>query len=199
MSFLSSNWVAGLPALFGVVLGLRLYVSEPVLVFYLVVLFVVAFVVRNIGNNVMLRSPTVGRALIECWIVSAIIVTAFATAGIAWITFSGPLDFIISTKQLVPDQVKTMSTALIGAATTYVALVWTKDIGDAKGYFWPSTHFKKAMQCAYKAMSTKPNGDSQLYDALFLDDVREYGDLGWDFAARGIRVQILANYLHNPS
>ena len=27
-----------------------------------------------------------------------------------------------------------MSTALISAVTTYLALAWTKDIGDAKGY-----------------------------------------------------------------
>jgi len=195
MSFLSSNIVAGLPALIGVILGLRLATEGFPFLFYVGVLFGIAFLALHLGYGLMSRFPRFAGSSIEIWIFSAIAVTAFATATVILISFRGALDCVVGLKQLSGEQAKTVSTALIGAVTTYVALAWTKDIGDAKGYFWPSTHFKKAMETAYGELVTKPGNDTQTYEAMFLDTVRGHGPIGWDFKARRIRSGILADFI----
>jgi hypothetical protein len=195
MSFLSSNVVAGLPAFIGVILGLRLAVEGCTLLFYVGALLVAAVLALNLGYSLMSRFPRVAGWLIEIWILSAIAVTACATAAVIAISFRGLLDKVVGIDQLSGERAKTVSTALIGAVTTYVALAWTKDIGDAKGYFWPSTHFKNAMQDAYDALVNKPGNDSQVFEAMFSDNVRDHGDIGWDFAARRIRSRILSEFI----
>jgi hypothetical protein len=197
MSFLSSNAVIGLPALIGVVLGVKLYVSGFDLVFYTLLIVGIAALALNIGYNIMPCYPRVAGYFIELWILAAVGVTAFATAAITWIALSGPLDYIINTKQLGTEQGKTITAALVTAVTTYVALVWTKDIGDAKGYFWPSTHFKQALQeAAQQVPASKPiRNDTQIYEAIYDDTVRDYGEIGWDFMARRTRAKLFSEFI----
>jgi hypothetical protein len=192
MNGLTGNAIIGLPALIGVILGLKLYVDGFQFLFYMALLITVPSIALNLGYYTMPRWPNVARLLIELWILSAIGVTAFATAAVTWISLNGPLDFIVNAKMLSTDQAKTMTTALISAVTTYVALVWTKDIGDAKGVFWPSTQFKKAMEKAYPQLSNPPANGDVVYQAMFTDVVEGYGDLGWTFFARGTRARLLA-------
>ena len=73
--------------------------------------------------------------------------------------------------------------------------VFTKDIGDAKGYFWTSTQLKKAMESAFKHLAKQPSNTSVAYDAIYLDTVRGYGNIGWDLKARRIRANVLAEFL----
>ncbi|MGC1780738.1 MAG: hypothetical protein WBB34_22615 [Xanthobacteraceae bacterium] len=195
MSFLSSNALIGLPALIGVVLGLKLYITGFDAVFYLLFVLGVAAIALNIGYNVMPWYPRVGGYLIELWILSAIGITAFATAAITWMSLSGPLDYIVNAKQLGTEQTKTMAAALVTAVTTYVALVWTKDIGDAEGYFWPSTHFRNALQQAAEQRTNPIQNDTQIYDAIYDDTVRGYGELGWDFGARRTRAKLYSEFI----
>lgn len=197
MSVLSSNVVAGLPALIGVVLGLRLYADGFNFFIYVAGLFAVALLCRNVGSNLMGRFPNLAGLLIEVWIISAIAVTACGTAVVTAISFSGLLDFVVGPKHLAAEQAKTMSTALIGAVTTYVALAWTKDIGDAKGYFWPTKHFIEAMQLAYNDMSAKPTVNTRANQAIFENVIDGEGAIGWDFSARRIRTRVLADYLRS--
>ena len=82
-----------------------------------------------------------------------------------------------------------------GSTLVYAALAWTNNIEDADGYFWPSTQFKKAIQAVYDELPDKPLNDTKVYEAMFLDTVRDYGPIGWDFAARRIRARVLAGFL----
>jgi hypothetical protein len=187
--------IAGLPALLGVLLGIKLYLTGLSFIFYIVLMLGIAFIAMNTGYSLMSRFPKLAGLLIEVWILSAIAVTALTTAGIFCLTFSEPLNFIGNTALLSATQIKEISAALISAVTAYAALVWTKDIEGADGYFWPSTQFKKAIQAVYDELPTKPPNDSQVYEAMYLDTVREYGPIGWNFAARRKRAKVLADYL----
>lgn len=196
---MSSNIVIGLPALLGVVLGLQLYADARHVTIYVALLFVISTVCLIIGYRTMRRWPRVAWVLIEVWILSAIAVTAIATAVVTWISLSAPIDFIVPTERLAPEQVKTMATALITAITTYIALVWTKDIGDATGYFWPSTHFKSAIQKTFEKLAVKPASDTKAYQAIYSENYIEgYGPVGWDFASRRIRAKVLAEFILRP-
>jgi hypothetical protein len=195
MDFLSSNIIVGLPALVGVLLGIKLYLTGFSLIFYILLLLGIDFIALNTGSFLMSRSPRFAGLLIELWILSAIAVTALTTAGIFWLTFSEPLNFIGNTAVLSAQQIKEISAVLISAVTAYAALAWTKNIEDADGYFWPSTQFKKAIQAVYDELPDKPLNDTKVYEAMFLDTVRDYGPIGWDFAARRIRARVLAGFL----
>jgi hypothetical protein len=187
------NAIVGLPALLGVVLGLKLYVDPIPTAYYVATMMMAAFAARWIAFATIHRVPRVARWLIELWILAAIGVTAVATAGVTWVTLNATLGFLFDTSHIDVKQLEKMTTAIVTALTTYVALVWTKDIGDAKGFFWPSTAFKTAMAKAYSMLTAKPVGTTKEYEAMFMDTVTNHGNIGWGFGARGIRAKILAD------
>jgi hypothetical protein len=192
------NAVVGLPALIGVVLGLKLYAEGSPTCIGVALLLVVPAILLAIAFAIVARLPRIARVLIELWVLSAVAVTAFATAAITWLTLNGKaLNYIVNTASLPTATATTMSAALITAITTYVALAWTKDIGDAKGFFWPSTQFKRAMAKAYALLpdARKPAGNTAAFDALFADTVQGYGNIGWGFGARGTRAKILSGII----
>jgi hypothetical protein len=119
---------------------------------------------------------------------------------VTWITIDTPINYLFSTATLTADESKTISGVFVGAVSTYVALVWTKDIGDAKGLFWPSTRFYSAVGKLFKRLTPRPPNTSVEYAACYLDTVEGYGDIGWDFMARFRRAKVLANYIrqHPP-
>lgn len=190
-----ANAVVGLPALIGVVLGLKLY-ADPVPTAYCVgALIVIAYGARWIAFAIMHRMPRLARWLIELWILSAIGVTALGTAAVTWLTLNASLALLFDTSRLAADQLKTMTAAFVTAVTTYIALVGTKDIGDATGFFWSSGAFKTAMAKAYANLpdAKKPQGPTKEYAAIFLDAVPGFGPIGWGFSARGMRAKIFAD------
>jgi hypothetical protein len=147
----------------------------------------------------MHRTPRIGRWLIEFWIFAAIGVTAAATALVTWLTLNASLDFLVDTSRMGTPQLEKMKTAFVTALTTYIALVWTKDIGDAKGFFWPSTAFKAAMATAYSKLRAKPAGASKEYEAMFMDTVTGFGPIGWGVTARGQRAAVLSAFVSPPA
>lgn len=195
-----SHAIVGLPALIGVFMGLKLYLQgRGFAVGVPIALLVIAFSSRTLGLAIVNKYTKVARWALEIWILAAIAVTAFATALVMWISLDFPLKYILDTSVVPTDQVKTISGSFIGAITTYTALVWTKDIGDAQGMFWPSTQFKNAMNVAYQNLpaAQKPDGASVTYQAMYQDTVAGHGNIGWNFEARGIRANIVSNYVAN--
>ncbi len=191
----AANAIVGLPALIGVIFGLKLYSDFLPAAYLEAAMLIIAFVARSVAFATMADHPKLARYLIELWIVSAVAVTAAATAGVTWLTLNASVDLLFNTSKIGADQLKTITAAFVTALTTYVALVWTKDIGDARGYFWPSTAFKKAMNGAYQKLNPPPGGASTVYAALYLDSIPGFGNLGWGFSARKKRAEILADYI----
>jgi hypothetical protein len=192
MNYVFGNAIVGLPSLIGVILGLKLYVDGFRFAIYPAILLVVPLILLVIAKSIMHKFPMLARAFIEVWIASAIAVTGFATAFVTWITLDSPISQLFKTSGLNADQIKAISAAFVAAVSTYVALAWTKDIGDAKGFFWPSTQFKNAMGGAFPRLQPpQPNG-GVVYQACFMDTVAGYGNIGWGFCARKKRADILA-------
>ncbi|WP_027040354.1 hypothetical protein [Mesorhizobium ciceri] len=141
----------------------------------------------------MHSQPGIGRWFIEVWIVASVGVMSIATALILWIGLE-PLPSFLGVVSDA-DAIKFVTGAFAGAITTYVALVWTKDISDSKGFFWPSFQFKQAIGNAYGMMVLKPAPATRAREAMFDDTIEGLGAVGWDFDGRGTRAKILANFI----
>jgi hypothetical protein len=198
LGLLDSSMVLGLPMLLGVVGGLKLYVDGWHFVPYVAVPLVVAIGAVLLGHALMRYRPRLAWVLIELWVLSAIAVTAFATAFLMWVSLDATFGWIGDISVITAENLKTLKTAFATAVSTYVALAWTKDIGDGKGMFWPNTQFKAAMSEAYNSLNPKPAGTSTVYQAIFQDVVAGHGNLGWSFAARGVRAGIFSRWLAMP-
>jgi hypothetical protein len=160
--------------------------------------FVAVAIVMGIGTALMPRWPEVARWLIEAWILSAVCIVGLATCLVLHVS-TMPLDWLPGTGRS-KDIDTAISGTFVGAISTYVALVWTKDVGDATGDFFPSTRFKKAMAWAFKRLKRKPRMGGRVYEAIFRDENVINSDAeGWEFAARGERAKILAEFLRNPA
>jgi hypothetical protein len=180
----------GIPSLVGVLLGIILY--RPVILWVLVIsaITIISIIFLWRGRKVIGERPQEGRMFIEVWVLSAIAVMSLCTLGNLWLTVNAP--------SLIPGEeaeVNAVSSTLVGAVTAFLAILWTKDIEQTTGPFWPSTQFKKAISAAFSTEAKKPNGDTREYEAIFEDYVRNNGPSGWDFTARHDRARILEDYL----
>jgi hypothetical protein len=191
MSFGLGNASAGLPALLGVLLGIRAYTGGLYWILVCVALIAVGAGANWGGKAGLHRWPQTGAWLIEIWILATIGVAALATSFIVWIAVASPALF----GNPSDPETKVISAAFVGAVTAYVALVWTKDISEAKGYFWPSTQFKDGMKQAYERLARKPKEGDTVFEAMFEDSVVGHGALGWDFSARKTRAKILSDFV----
>ncbi|WP_395017495.1 hypothetical protein [Dongia sp.] len=189
MDFGLGSAIKGLPALLGVILGIRMYTGGLLPAQLCIGIAGGAVVSMLAGRGIMHRWPSIGRWLIEIWILAAVAMIAVATLAVLWLSNTSLIPVLGSRD---PEADKTIASTFVGAVTAYMALLWTKDIGDGTGAFWPSTQFKRGMADAFKLMPNKPVGGSQLSEAMFEDVVEGYGDLGWGFRARGVRAKLLA-------
>ncbi len=190
MSAVTGNAARGLPALVGVLWGIFLYEPDPVQFLYPFGALLLAVIILRLGRAVIGRWPLLGWALIELWIIAAISVMAIGTVAVLWLTVNSPDWFPLDE----PER-KALSGALVGAVTTYIAVLWTKEIQDASGTFWPGTQFKSAVRSAFDEQHPHvPDGDTRARDAIDEDKVRQ-GPEGWGFAARLQRANILAKHL----
>jgi hypothetical protein len=192
------NFGLGLPTLAGVVLGLRLYTGGRGWCVWAGVALLVLWGLMCVGRWLMPRWPLVGMAAIELWLGSSVLATAFATAAVAWLTLTGWLPAFLQPAGASKDALGKLSGLLVGAATAFTSLVWTKDIADGKGYFWPGTQFRRGLEGIYARLKREgraPAGSSEAYAAIFLDVVPGYGEIGWGFSARVTRMRIVRRWV----
>jgi hypothetical protein len=189
MSPVTGNAARGLPALIGVLWGIYLYTPDWSRFWYPFVTLVVARIFLGLGRAAMGRWPLLGWMLIELWIVAAISVMALGTVAVLWLTVNSPNWFPLDE----PER-KAISGALVGAVTTYIAVLWTKEIQDGSGPFWPGTQFRSAVRSAFADPARVPKGDTRARDAIDEDRVRE-GLEGWGLSARLQRARILGDHL----
>jgi hypothetical protein len=191
------NFGLGLPALAGVALGIRLYSGGPTWRLAAGVLLLLSWAVMVAGRLILKSHTSAGAWLIESWIASAVLVTAFVTNLVLFLTLSEWFPAILGNAS--GKTLEKLSDTLVGAVTAFTALVWTKDIADAKGYFWPSTQFKYGLEALYERLAKKPEGGTVEYDAIFMETVANRDIEGWSFPSRRARAKIVADYLaRNP-
>lgn len=186
---------SGLPALLGVAAGIMVYLGGLAWWAGLALTLVALGAIVAGGERLLATRPGLGRWMIEASYLVAVAVTALGTALVAVVVLNTPLSVFGDASGLRDDEIKQLSSAFAGAVSAYVALLWTKDIGDQKGALWPATRFQAAMKRAHAVLSPPPAPSSQVFDAMSSSNVRGHGDLGWGFAARGVRAGILAAYL----
>lgn len=179
------NAFKGLPAILGVMTGIILYPRFNVwLVLIYVAIFLLAWISLKLGEHTISSNPMVGWCLIELWICSTIPITAFTTMGILYLTINSPSYFSSPDKETIAA----LSSALVGAATAFFALLWTKDIAESDGDFSPRTKFKAAIQKSFQHLN--PTTNRKKWEAVYNDTVRG-GPSGWDLSARYERARIL--------
>lgn len=186
---LLGNAAKGFPGLLGVLVGILLYATGGKGMMVCVVLLLVTVVLLLLGRGLLGSRPQAGLALIEVWILAAILVVAFSTAAILWLTVHSASWFPVE-----ETQQRALSGALVGGVTAYLAILWTQDIATGGGPFWPSTQFREGLRAAFKSHPHTPQGDTREYDAIYGERVRD-GEVGWGLMARWQRAGILARHL----
>jgi hypothetical protein len=190
----------GLPALIGVLLGLRLYTAS--LFVWLVVLAATAAAIGMVtgGRWLLRRRPVLGCGLINAAYALALLTTALATVLVTYVVLQVPVSVLGDPAVLQPgsDDLKHLKGAFAGAVSAFVATVWLKDIGEAKGGFWPSSHFQVGMRAAYEARKNDIPAGSAAEQAMLSDSVIDgHGKLDWGLRDRYRRARIVEAVL-NP-
>jgi hypothetical protein len=189
----------GIPALLGVLGGIFLFVfniSQPnffrPFAIQLICVAAIAVVSLFVGKGLLGRHPRVAFVILEFWILLAIALTAGTTFLILWIGTISPKWF----PNLSTEDSKTVAGALGGAVTTFFAVLWTKNIEVGKGFFWSTSHFKKALGTSLEKRKLTPERTSKEYEAIYSDRVNGYNEPnGWGFVARWKRAKIIGKYL----
>lgn len=185
----------GLPALAGVLLGIRSFTEVTYYHWLLgdIALIAFGYSLLRVGIGLIPSSPAVGRWFVETWILSSIGVMALATFAILYIALE-PLPSWLGV--VVGDErTKAVTSAFAGAITAYITLVWTKDITEGKGYFWPSTQFKDGLASAWEKKAPSPGRGTAARAAMFDDYIENVGKIGWDFSDRGKRNEIIQSFI----
>jgi hypothetical protein len=187
MSKLFGNVTQGFPALIGVLWGITIYSPSLHRWWIPALVLVGAFALMHIGRLLIGRNPLIGCLFIEAWGMAAVSIVAFGTMLVLWLTIHAS-DFIQGTE----EEKKAISSALIGAVTAYLAVLWVKDIQVGEGPFWTGTQFREAVQAAFKAPPKAPIVDTREWDAVWEERVRGNGPVGWGLTARWKRSKIIA-------
>jgi len=194
LSIVKSRALTALPAFVATFGGVGVYVAvrdgSIVSVGLVLALTVVVGVVGLVvGRKMVLPHPVRGTLLVSAWILTLIAAGAVLTALFFWVGLRLP-EWIAT--GAVSDEIEELSKVLLGAATAFVAVVFTDDLDKAEGELWPSTKTKDAFKTAFDG-KFKPC--SPEYDAAFEERVRPREGIakvnGWGFVARYKRAKII--------
>ena len=190
MSKLFGNAAQGFPALIGVLWGIANFSPQVHRWWIPVLVLAGALVLVHAGKGFVGHNIFVGWGLIETWVAATVSIVALGTMLILWLTIHAS-SFIQGTE----EEKKAISAALVGAVTSYLAVLWAKDIQAAEGQFWTGTQFKSAIQDAFKCPLKAPAKDTVEWDAVWEPRVRGNGPTGWGFTSRWRRSRIIGQYL----
>jgi hypothetical protein len=184
----------GLPSLAGVFAGIVLYARPllhtapaiPLLVLAVACLFLF------LASQTFVTRPILSAALLEGWSMAAVAIIALCTQLILWLTVSTTALLDISDADLA----KAASAALVGAATTFLATAWVKEIEKADGFFFASSQFRKTLARGFAKAHSLPS--ATLESAVCnLDSVSVKQISGWGFSARRRRAKVMGEYLRS--
>jgi hypothetical protein len=195
---MKSKVLTALPAFVATYLGVALYIAVDddriaLTISLVVVLSVVGGVCLRIGRRSIAAHPRRGAVLISGFILTLIAVGAVLVALVLWVGLRLP-EWIAGSE--ASEEIKEIAKVLLGAATAFVAVVFTDDLDKADGELWPSTKTKDAFE---KAFDGRFDGGSAPYDAAFEERVRARpGNKtinGWGFVDRIRRAWIIESAL----
>jgi hypothetical protein len=199
---MKSKVLTALPAFIATVGGIAVYaavrdgrlVSTSVV---LILMFFIGVTALSIGKRMIQSHTLAGTLLIAAWILALIATGAFLTALFVWVGLRLP-EWIAG--GAASDEIKELSKVLLGAATAFVAVVFTDELDKAEGELWPSTKTRDAFEEAFEGKFT---GGSPEYDAAFEERVRPRNGTpkvnGWGFVARVQRARIIESHRHGTN
>jgi hypothetical protein len=178
----------------GVVLYLALkdknYLQAAV---FIVLLPVLGTIALEVGRRQVESNPVQGTLLLSMWILVLIAAGAALTALFVFVGLQLP-DWISDEKK-ISEETKDLTKVLLGAATAFVAVVYTDDLDKAQGELWPSTKTKQAYKKAFgdRGWDQETPGYQAIYEERvperFTTD--EHAIEGWGLWARYKRAKIL--------
>jgi hypothetical protein len=194
-----SKVLTALPAFFATFGGIGIYVAFQDgngfwAAVVLVCMVVVGTLSLRIGQKQIPSRTVLGTVLISGWILGLISFGATLTALFFWVGLQLP-EWISTGK--VTDETKELSKVLLGAATAFVAVVFTDDLDKAEGELWPSTKTKDAFKGAFEG---RFKSGSPSYDSAFEERVRPRPQNavpkinGWGFVARYQRATTIMHH-----
>jgi hypothetical protein len=187
----------GFPAFAGILLGIRASSGGRDLLLMVLAAGVVAFILAQIGRKLLAGWPRVGRMMIDFVIVSAIAAVALITAASISLATAPPIDWLTGGSPPNDDHKKVLASTLATGFGAYVAFIWTKDIAEGKGVFWPSTQFRQGLAALYQSLpeERQPPGGTKAFAAFFEPTIEGYGAVGWGYLDRWTRANIVAKHL----
>jgi hypothetical protein len=152
------------------------------------------FFLRRLGRTLMSERPREARWLIETWACLGIPLGALSTAllitALIWIG-----DHLATPATLGKEQGKQLFDLIDGAITAFFATVLTSDLTSGAGAFSVSDTFKSALETSFERMRPQPERGTPAFQAVFRPSIDGRGEVGWDFAGRGARAEVLARFV----
>jgi hypothetical protein len=195
MSGMKSKVLTALPAFIATLGGLGLYVAAdasrwPWAIIVPTVLGAVGYVSLRLGRRFVADQPVIGTVIMSGWVLFIIAAGAVLTAVIFWVGLELPA-WVAGTAE-PSEEVKELAKLGLGAATAFLAVVFTDDLDKAEGDMWPSTKTKEAFK---EAFGSRFGSNTLPYKAVYEDWVA--GDAprktirDWGFWARLSRARII--------
>ena len=194
------NLAKGLSPLCGSILAVAVYAGY-LRWWWLAIFAGVGLLALVAGRVFMSSNPFLSGFLLTFWIMFGVALLSIVTLLVLWVSLHSPTLL----PGLASDERKELAGVLIGAVTAFAGVLFTKNIDEGGGPFWPGTQFKQGVKNAFE-LRLNDNRDTIVYDAVLRDRVRGQADpkldafQGWGFRARLKRAQIIkASLLNLPA
>jgi hypothetical protein len=186
------NWARALAPLCGTLIGVMVY-ANYFSWWWLAVLGIIGLLAVILGRLVVARRPRLAAIILTPWILFGMSLLATVTIILLWAALHSATIF----PYVTADAQKELASALTGALTVFFAVVFTKDLEEGGGFFWPGTHFKAEVSAKFSEKLKGPTDftDTEVSDAVVGNSVRGNGTRkkieGWGLRARLVRAGII--------
>jgi hypothetical protein len=156
----------------------------------------VFFLLRRLGQGLMSERPREARWLIETWACLGIPVGALSTAIlITLLMWIG--DHLATPAALGKEQSKQLFDLIDGAVAAFFATALTSDLTSGAGAFSVAATFRSAVEASFERLRPQPERGAPAFQAVFRPSIDGQGEVGWDFAGRGARAEVLARFIES--
>lgn len=192
------NLAKGLSPLCGSILGVAVYAGY--LRWWCLAIFAGVGLLALVAGRVFMSSnPFLSGFLLTFWMMFGVALLSIVTLLVLWVSLHSPTLL----PGLASDDRKELAGVLTGAVTAFAGVLFTKNIEEGGGPFWPGSQFKQGVKNAFEPQ-LNDHKDTRVFDAVLRDKVRGQADprqsafQGWGFRARLKRAQIIKDTLLNP-
>ena len=139
----------------------------------------------------MSSNPFLSGFLLTFWIMFGIALLSIVTLLVLWVSLHSPTLL----PGIASDERKELAGVLTGAVTAFAGVLFTKNIDEGGGPFWPGSQFKQGVKNAFE-VRLNDHKDTRVRGQA---DPKLDAFQGWGFRARLKRAQIIKDKLLNPT